>query len=235
MYQRYLGFYDANPANLNPLPPVETGKRYVEALGGGANVLKLMRTAMDKGEYRWAAQLGNHLVFAEPENKEAREAQADALEQLGYQAESSLWRNMYLTGAIELRSGLQAQPARNSSDLIKALEPGMFFHFMAVRLDSDKAQGHDMTLNWVFADLNKPFALTLRNGVLTYREGVRHAKADATVTMSKPTLDRISLRQLDLPTALKQGDVTIEGDGQKLAALMGMLATFTPAFNIVTP
>ncbi|RJG08353.1 alkyl/aryl-sulfatase [Massilia cavernae] len=236
VYQRYLGFYDANPANLNPLSPVEAGKHYVEALGGAAKILQLMRTAMDKGDYRWAAQLGNHLVFAEAENKEARAAQADALEQLGYQAESSLWRNIYLSGAAELRNGVQAQKGmRSTVDLVKALEPGMFFDFMAVRLDADKAVGHDMTLNWVFSDLKKPFALTLRNGVLTYREGSKHARADATVTMTKATLDRINLRQVDLPAAIKQGEIKIEGKGQKLGELMGMLATFSPSFNIVTP
>lgn len=236
VYQRYLGFYDANPANLDPLTPVEAGKRYVQALGGATNVLKLMRAAMEKGDYRWAVQLGNHLVFAEPENEEARAAQADAFEQLGYQAESSLWRNMYLMGAMELRNGSPANEARRSTDdLVRALEPAMVFDFLAVRLDSDRAQGHDMTLNWVFADLRKPFALTLRNGVLTYREDSQHAKADATVTMNKATLDRISLRQLDFATALKQGDVKVAGDGRKLPELMGMLAMFTPSFNIVMP
>lgn len=235
VYQRYLGFYDANPANLNPLPPVEAGKRYVEAMGGATNVRRLMRAAMDKGEYRWAAQLGNNLVFSDPENTAAREIQADALEQLGYQAENTLWRNMYLTGARELRSGVQTSSGRNTADLIKALEPAMFFDYMAVRLDSDKAQGHDMTLNWVFPDLNKAFALTLRNGVLTYREGSRHASADATVTMSKSTLDRINLRQTDFQTALGRGDIQVEGNRAKLPELMAALSTFKPMFNIVTP
>ncbi|SCU75936.1 Glucose-methanol-choline oxidoreductase:Beta-lactamase-like:FAD dependent oxidoreductase:GMC oxidoreductase [Cupriavidus necator] len=235
VYQRYLGFYDANPANLNPLPPAEAGRRYVQAMGGADSVRRQMRKAMDKGEYRWAAQLGNQLVFAEPQDRAAREAQADALEQLGYQAENSLWRNMYLMGAMELRNGTRPVAGRGTADLVRAMEPAMFFDYMAVRLDSDKAQGHDMTLNWVFTDLGKPFALTLRNGVLTYREGSRHARADATVTMSKATLDRINLRQLDLQTALREGEVKVDGNAQKLMELMGMLVTFDPAFSIVTP
>jgi alkyl sulfatase BDS1-like metallo-beta-lactamase superfamily hydrolase/choline dehydrogenase-like flavoprotein len=235
VYQRYLGFYDGNPAHLNPLPPVEGAKHYVEAMGGAGNVLKLMQVAMQKGDYRWAAEIGNHLVFAEPDNKAARDAQADALEQLGYQAESSLWRNMYLMGASELRNGTRPLPGRNAADMIRALEPSMFFDFMGVRLDSEKAQGHDMTLNWVFSDLKTPYALTLRNGVLTYREGMRNAKADVTVTMTKPTLDRINLRQVDLKTALAQGDIKVEGDGGKLGELMGMMTTFDPSFGIVTP
>lgn len=236
VYQRYLGFYDANPANLDPLPPQESGKHYVEAMGGSAKVLELMNAAMSKGDYRWAAQLGNHLVFAEPDNAAARALQADALEQMGYQAESALWRNMYLTGAQELRKGTPAAAtAKSAVDMIRALEPGMFFDFLAVRLDSEKAVGHDMTLNWSFTDLDQPFALTLRNGVLTQRPGVAHDKPDVTVRMSKATLDRIGMRQLDMATAIRQGDVRIEGDQQKLATLMTSLTTFQPTFNIVTP
>ncbi|MFK0088467.1 alkyl/aryl-sulfatase [Pseudomonas sp. NPDC090755] len=236
VYQRYLGFYDGNPANLDPLPPVEAGQHYVAAMGGADKVLALMQSSMDKGDYRWAVQLGNHLVFAEPDNTAARALQADAMEQLGYQAESSLWRNMYLTGVAELRgTTLKAQASRDASDLVRALEPGMFFDLLAVRLDSDKAQGHDMTLDWVFTDLDKPFALTLRNGVLTTREGSRHAKPDVAVMMSKATLDRINLRQLDFAAALKQGDIRIEGEGARLREFMGMLSSFQPTFNIVTP
>ena len=235
VYQRYLGWYDANPANLNPLPPVETGTRYVAALGGSDAVLKLVRAAIDQGDYRWAAQLGNNLVFAEPDNRTAREAQADALEQLGYQAEGALWRNMYLAGAAELRNGLPPYTARGSADLVVALTPAMVFDFMAVRLNADKAVDKDLTLNWVFSDLNKAFALTLRNGVLTYREDTRNAQADATVTMSKQTLDRITLRQIDFQSAVAQGEIKIEGDGRKLGALLGMLDNFNPMFNIVTP
>ncbi|MES2264633.1 MAG: alkyl sulfatase dimerization domain-containing protein [Pseudomonadota bacterium] len=235
VYQRYLGFYDGNPANLNPLAPVDAGKHYVAALGGAGTVLERMRAAMEQGEYRWAAQLGNHLVFAEPGNQAAREAQADALEQLGYQSENALWRNMYLTGAHELRHGVPAAGRNATADLVKAMSPALFFDFMAIRVDSDKAQGHDMSLNWTFEDLGKTFALTMRNGVLTWREGMKNRQADVSVTMSKATLDRISLRQLDFPSALRQGDVKLGGDGKKLGELLGMLASFDPAFNIVTP
>lgn len=235
VYQRYLGFYDGNPSNLDPLPPVEAGKRYVQAMGGADKVLAQMHAAMEQGDYRWAAQLGNHLVFAEPDNKAAREAQADALEQLAYRSESAIWRNMYLTGAQELRQ-IKPQPSvRGTADLIRAATPTMFMDLLAVRMDADKAQGHDMTLNWNFTDLDLPFALTLRNGVLTYREHSSHAKADVTVTMTKAVLDRISLRQLDFPTALKQGDIRLQGDAERFKAMLGMLTSFQPSFNVVTP
>ncbi|PWK30697.1 alkyl/aryl-sulfatase [Pseudomonas sp. OV226] len=235
VYQRYLGFYDGNPANLNPLPPVETAKRSVEAMGGQAAVLEKMHAAMAKGDYRWAAQLGNQLLFADPENPDARKAQAETLEQMGYQSENATWRNMYLTGAMELRNGVPAHAGSSvSGDMVRAMSPEMFFDFLAIRLDSDKAVGHDMTLNWTFEDQNKDFTLTLRNGVLTHRAGL-NPQADAGVSMSKATLEQISLKQLDFPTAIQKGLIKLQGNGKKIAELMGSLDTFTPQFNIVTP
>jgi alkyl sulfatase BDS1-like metallo-beta-lactamase superfamily hydrolase len=235
VYQRYMGFYDGNPANLNPLPPVETARRTVEAMGGETAVLEKMRGAIAKGEYRWAAQLGNQLLFANPDNGEARKAQAEALEQMGYQSENATWRNMYLTGAMELRNGVPPHAGTSVSvDMVRAMSPEMFFDFLAVRLDSEKAVGHDLTLNWTFEDLNKDFNLTLRNGVLTHRAGL-NAQADAGVSMSKATLEQISLKQLDIPTAIQKGLITLQGNGKKLGELMGSLDTFAPQFNIVTP
>ncbi|VVP40923.1 MULTISPECIES: alkyl/aryl-sulfatase [Pseudomonas] len=235
VYQRYMGFYDGNPANLNPLPPVETAKRSVEAMGGEAAVLEKMQAAMAKGEYRWAAQLGNQVLFANPDNGDARKAQAQALEQMGYQSENATWRNMYLTGAMELRNGVPPHAGTSVSvDMVRAMSPQMFFDFLAVRLDSEKAVGHDLTLNWTFEDLGKDFNLTLRNGVLTHRAGL-NAQADASVTMSKATLEQISLKQLDIPTAIQKGLIKLQGNGKKLGELMSSLDTFAPQFNIVTP
>jgi len=235
VYQRYLGFYDGNPANLNPLPPVETARHTVEAMGGGAAVLEKMRAAIARGEYRWAAQLGNQLLFAEPDNTEARKAQAETLEQLGYQSENATWRNMYLTGAMELRNGVPPHAGSSASaDMVRAMSPDMFFDYLAVRLDSDKAVGHDLTLNWSFEDPQQDYNLTLRNGVLTHRAGI-NPQADAGLTMSKATLEQISLKQLDFPTAIQKGLVKLQGDGKKFGELMGSLDTFSPQFNIVTP
>jgi alkyl sulfatase BDS1-like metallo-beta-lactamase superfamily hydrolase len=235
VYQRYLGFYDGNPANLNPLPPVETAKRSVEAMGGQAAVLEKMHAVMAKGDYRWAAQLGNQLLFADPENPDARKAQAETLEQMGYQSENATWRNMYLTGAMELRNGVPAHAGSSvSGDMVRAMSPDMFFDFLSIRLDSDKAVGHDMTLNWTFEDQNKDFTLTLRNGVLTHRAGL-NPQADAGVSMSKATLEQISLKQLDFPTAIQKGLIKLQGNGKKIAQLMGSLDSFSPQFNIVTP
>jgi alkyl sulfatase BDS1-like metallo-beta-lactamase superfamily hydrolase len=235
VYQRYMGFYDGNPANLNPLPPVDSAKRTVEAMGGGAAVLEKIRKAMASGDYRWAAQLGNQLLFAEPDNAEAHKAQAETLEQLGYQSENATWRNMYLTGAMELRNGVPPHAGTSVSvDMVRAMSPEMFFDYLAVRLDSDKAVNHDLTLNWTFEDLQKDFNLTLRNGVLTHRAGLNPA-ADASVSLSKDTLEKISLKQLDFPTAMQKGLIKLQGNGKKLGELMGSLDTFGPQFNIVTP
>ncbi|WP_339544491.1 alkyl/aryl-sulfatase [Pseudomonas sp. RA_35y_Pfl2_P32] len=235
VYQRYMGFYDGNPANLNPLPPVETAKHYVEAIGGGAAVIGKMREAMTKGDYRWATQLGNQLLFAEPDNSEGRETQAQALEQLGYQSENATWRNMYLTGAMELRHGVPSNSGSSVSvDMVRAMTPQMFFDYLAIRLDSEKAVGHDLTLNWTFENPDQPYNLTLRNGVLTHRAG-SNPQADAGISMSKATLEQISLKQLDFPTAIQKGLVKVQGNGKKLGELLGSLDTFSPQFNIVTP
>ncbi|POF41656.1 alkyl/aryl-sulfatase [Pseudomonas laurylsulfativorans] len=235
VYQRYMGFYDGNPANLNPLPPVETARRTVEAMGGEAAVLEKMRGAITQGDYRWAAQLGNQVLFANPDNGDARKTQAEALEQLGYQSENATWRNMYLTGAMELRTGVPPHSGSSVSvDMVRAMSPEMFFDYLAVRLDSEKAVGHDLTLNWTFEDQNKDFNLTLRNGVLTHRTGL-NPQADAGVSMSKATLEQISLKQLDFPTAIHKGLIKLQGNGKKLGELMSSLDTFSPQFNIVTP
>ncbi|WP_152228115.1 alkyl sulfatase dimerization domain-containing protein [Pseudomonas sp. SCB32] len=236
VYQRYLGYYDGNPANLDPLTPTDAAQHYVEALGGAEAVSKLIHAALDKGDYRWAATLGNHLVFAQPDNKEAKALQAEALEQLGYQSENALWRNIYLTGAMELRGGVPVYDAgATKADVVKSMDPSQFFDFLAIRLDSDKAQGHDMVMNWEFTDIGKDYAVTLRNGVLTHRNDEKSANANVTIRLAKATLDQISLRKLDFPTAIKQGDIKLEGDSKVLAGLLGMVDSFPPQFNIVTP
>lgn len=237
VYQRFLGFYDGNPASLDPLPPVPAGERYVAAMGGADNVLKQAREAFAKGEYRWVAQLVNHLVFAEPDNQAARALQADALEQLGYQSENATWRNVYLMGAFELRNGVsqQASVGTVSADIIRSMTPAMFFDYLGVRLNADKAQGHDMTMNWRFDDLGEDFALTLRNGVLTYREGRLHEPADLSVVLNKVALDRIAMQQTDFPSAIQAGEIRLEGNPGLLGQFLGMLDSFSPQFNIVTP
>jgi len=236
VYQRFLGYYDGNPATLNPLPPAESARRTIEWMGGPEAVLARAREAYARGEYRWVAQVGNELVFAAPGNAAARQLQADALEQLGYQAENATWRNAYLTGALELRRGVPKLPPRaGSADLVRALTVPHFFDFMAVRLDGDKAAGKRFAFNWRFTDLGQRYAMTLRNSALTYLPDTEHARPDATVTLTKATLDGISLHQTTLAQALRDGGIRIEGDSSAVAALFGMLDAFDPSFDIVTP
>ncbi|MFJ4053925.1 alkyl/aryl-sulfatase [Pseudomonas sp. NPDC089743] len=237
VYQRYMGFYDGNPATLNPLPPSDAGQRYVAALGGSERVLTLAREAYDKGDYRWVAELTRHLVFAQADNSAARNLQADALEQLGYQSENATWRNAYLTGAQELRNGVAAGASKGGSadDLVRALTPSLFFDYLGVRVDAAKAAEQDLTINWRFTDIDEDYALTLRNGVLTHRDHAQHAQADVQINMSKATLDRIALKQTGFLKEAKTGDIDISGERVKFMQFMAGLDEPDGRFNIVTP
>ncbi|EHP42432.1 metallo-beta-lactamase family protein [Cupriavidus basilensis OR16] len=237
VYQRYLGFYDGNPAHLNPLPPVQSAQKTIEWMGGPDAVLAKAREAYARGEYRWVAQIGNELVFADPANAAARALQADALEQLGYQAENATWRNAYLSGAQELRNGVKrsAPGGTTSADLVRALTVPHFFDYLAVRLNADKAAGKAMTLNWIFTDRQERYAMTLRNSALTYLADSQSPQPTATITLDKATLDRISLKQLTLPEAIRDGSIRIDGNPQAVASLFGMLDSFDGYFSIVTP
>ena len=142
-YVKYLGWFDGNPANLHTLPPEEVAKRYVEFMGGAEATLEKVRSAYERGEYRWVAEVVNHVVFSDPGNAEARGLQADALEQMGYQSESGPWRNFYLTGAKELREGVVKLPAPStvSPDSVRAMSLDLFFNYLGVRLNGPKASG----------------------------------------------------------------------------------------------
>ena len=237
IYQRYLGWYDANPANLNPLPPAERAKKYVAYMGGAEAAIAKAREDFAKGEYRWVADAMSQVVFAEPDNKAARELAADAMEQMGYQAESATWRNAYLFGALELRQGNRAPAvaARAGRDIVRNLSLDLFFDFLGVRLNGDKAEGKTITINWAFPDLGQRYVLALQNCALTYLAD-RHADAaDATVTLDRATLNRIILRELALPEGIASGAVQVDGDPQKVAELFGLLDDFTMAFDIIEP
>jgi alkyl sulfatase BDS1-like metallo-beta-lactamase superfamily hydrolase len=237
VYQRYLGWYDANPANLNPLPPVERAKKTIDYMGGAAAAIARARDDFAKGEYRWVADAMSQVVFAQADNAAARELGADALEQLGYQSESATWRNAYLQGARELRGGMTvpAIPSRAGTDIVRGVSLDLFFDFLGVRLNGEKAEGKTAVINWEFPDTGQRFALTLQNCALTYLAD-RHAEAaDATVTLDRPTLNRIILRELALPEAVAAGLVHITGNAPKVAELFALLDDFTIAFEVVEP
>jgi alkyl sulfatase BDS1-like metallo-beta-lactamase superfamily hydrolase len=206
-------------------------------MGGADAVLAKAKESYDEGEYRWVAQVVNHVVFAEPDNQEAKDLQADALEQLGYQAESGPWRNFYLTGAKELREGVKELPAPNtaSPDTVRAMSPEMFFDYLGVRLDSAKAADVTAKLNIDLGDSGGHYLLELENGVLNHTADVQADDADATVTLTRNTLNNIFLRQTTLADAISAGEVSVEGDQAKLEDLVSSLDSFEFWFNIVTP
>jgi alkyl sulfatase BDS1-like metallo-beta-lactamase superfamily hydrolase len=237
VYQKYLGWYDANPANLDPLPPEAAGKKAVEYMGGMEALLKRARADYAKGEYRWVAQVMSQAVFADPANREARELAADAFEQLGYLAESATWRNAYLVGAWELRNGLpQARAASTvTPDTLKALKLDMFFDYLGVRLDAKKAEGRKFSINWNFTDVKETFLLNLAHSALTYLPGRQSKDADVTVTLTKATLDEITLRRTTFPEQMKLGNIKVDGYPLKLLDLFSLLDAFPPMFEIVEP
>ena len=237
IYQRYLGHYDGNPANLDALPPVEAAKKSVEYMGGADAVLKKAREDYARAEYRWVAQVASQIVFADPANRDARELAADALEQLGYQSESATARNAYLQGAFELRNGVPNLPAGSGAvpDIIRSLPLDMYFDFMAVRLNGDKAAGKTMMLNWRFTDSNQNYVLNLENSALTFVEDMQADDADATLTLTRATLDEISLRKTTFASALQSGQIAIAGKKEKLAELLAMLDDFPIRFPVVEP
>jgi alkyl sulfatase BDS1-like metallo-beta-lactamase superfamily hydrolase len=237
IYQRYLGWYDAHPANLDPLPPVERGRKYVEYMGGAEAAIARARADFERGEYRFVAEAMSHVVFADPANVDARRLGADALEQLGYAAESATWRNAYLLGALELRAGVAPTAARApvSPDVVRAMSLGLCFDYLGVRLDGERAEGRRLVINWIFPDLGQRYVLNLENCALTYLADRQSDRADATVTLDRATLNRLVLRELGAADALARGVVTVEGDAAALVDLFGLLDDFPLMFKVLEP
>ncbi|HVQ76730.1 MAG TPA: alkyl sulfatase dimerization domain-containing protein [Candidatus Binatia bacterium] len=237
VYQRYLGWYDANPATLNPLPPVARARKYVEYMGGAAATIARAREDFAAGEYRWVAEAMSQVVFADASNVEARRLGADALEQLGYAAESATWRNAYLLGALELRQERRAAAARApiSPDMVRAMSLDLFFDYLGVRLDGERAEGVRMVINWVFPDLGRTYALTLEHSALTCLADRRSEAAHATVTLERPVLDRLVLREVAFAEAVVAGLVAVDGDAGQVAWLFTLLDDFAVMFEVVEP
>jgi alkyl sulfatase BDS1-like metallo-beta-lactamase superfamily hydrolase len=236
IFQRYLGWFDGNPANLNQLPPVEAGKKYVEFMGGSAEVMKKARKAYEKGEYRWVAQVINHVVFAEPHNQEARNLEADALEQLGYQSESGPWRNFYLTGALELRKGVQKNPnaaTTSSPDVLASMPLDLLFDYLALHLDGPRATGKTININYNFKDTGQRYLLTLENCVLLYFPGRQAQDADATFTLKLATFYDVIGEQASVKDKLASGEIVISGDKDKYFELFSLLDKFDNNFPIM--
>ncbi|QFU77818.1 MBL fold metallo-hydrolase [Halioglobus maricola] len=238
VYQAYLGWYDANPANLNPLPPEESSKRYVALAGGAEGVIAAAEEAYTAGDYRWAAELLNHLVFAQPSNKTAMQLLANSYDQLAYTAESGPWRDVYLSAAYELRHGAPQESQLRLSLLVNMLEQTpveKFFQTMSVRLDPEKAEGVDRQVGIVFDDLDESYLLTVKNSVLHHRPADDLDDADVVLRITHAMFVRMLLGDLGLMETLTSDDLNVDGSAVSLARFFGMFEQPDTEFNIVTP
>ena len=236
VYQKYMGWYDANPVNLNPLMPTESAKKWVEYLGDVDEVLRMAKADFDKGEYQWVAEITNTIVYADPANEAARLLCADALEQLGYQAESGPWRNAYLTAALELRYGNQALNAAQtkSSGFVLQMTAEMMFDYMGILMDKDALAEKDFTINVTLADVNEQHVLHVKNGVLLVYENTQRTDADVSITCPKNALFYILTNNQQGLAALP-----VQGDAELIMLLAQSMNQFPVQgivpFNIVEP
>ena len=238
VYQKYMGWYDANPVNLNPLAPSDSAKKWVEYLGDVDRVLRMAKKDYEAGEYQWVAEVTNTIVFADPKNEDARLLCADALEQLGYQAESGPWRNAYLTAALELRSGNSSQAAKtakNTGAMVREMTAPMMFDYMGILLDKQALEDYDFTVNVSLPDVSQQYMLQIKNGVVLVYEDTLSDKADVSVTCPKNALFYIITNdQENMAKTLK-----VEGNAKLVALLaenMNQVPVSGPsAFNIIEP
>jgi alkyl sulfatase BDS1-like metallo-beta-lactamase superfamily hydrolase len=236
VYVKYLGHFDGNPVNIHKHPPVAAGQRYVEYMGGADAVLTRAADSFANGDYRWVAEVVNHVVMSDPANGAARALLADALEQLGYQAESAVWRNFYLSGALELRRDLPGEASFTASEgMVRGIPMRNMFQAMAVRLNGPAADGLSLRFNLVFPDLNETWLMSIGNSVLNAFPGTSSDNADATLTLESLQFKRLMMGITDGATLVQAGELDIEGDVNALAELAGLFDQFERRFPIVTP
>ncbi|MFE3517630.1 alkyl/aryl-sulfatase [Streptomyces sp. NPDC059166] len=235
LYQRYMGWFDGNPAHLWQHPPVEAGKRYVEFMGGADAVVDKARGSFEEGDFRWAAEVLSHLLFAQPDHAGARVLLADTLEQLGYGAENGTWRNFFLSGTTELREGQFGTPTVTASaDIVAHLTPTMLFDALSIQIDGPKAWDENLTIDVRLTDADEHYRLRLFNGVLSYTAAPRRTAADVTLTTTVRTLSELAVTGLT-PDGLERAGVQVEGDTSALRRLAAVLDPGDQDFPIVTP
>ncbi|MGH3723917.1 MAG: alkyl/aryl-sulfatase [Mycobacterium sp.] len=239
IYQRYMGWFDGNPAHLWEHPPVASAQRHVEFMGGAQEVLRKARTAFDQGDYRWVAQVVNYVIFADPTNDAAKELQASCFEQLGYGAENATWRNFYLMGAHELRHGSVGTPiAISSPSMAAALTVGQVFDALSLRINGPEAWDERFVSDWHFTDEDRVHRVELRNGVLVHYDrptGANLPEPDVTFTLTRPALIKVLLGGTDPAAVFASGEITVDGDATGFARLVAVLDQPDPGFAIVTP
>jgi alkyl sulfatase BDS1-like metallo-beta-lactamase superfamily hydrolase len=236
IYQRYLGWYDGNPAHLWQHPPVAAAERYVTAMGGSDAAVAVARTAYDDGDLRWAVEVLNHVLFADEHHAEARSLQAEAFERLAFGSENGTWRNVFLSGATELRDGVFGTPAATGApDLLAALSVEQTLSAVAIRIDGPKAWDEHLVLSFVISDIGETHVFELRNGTANHRATSEPAPGSTTLTLGRRTLIGLMTGRIDFPTALADGAITIDGDPADLGRLVAVLAPVDRDFPIVTP
>lgn len=234
VYNLYLGYFDMNPANLNPLPTKAEAVKFVEYMGGKQAVLDKAKADFDQGEYHFVATVLNKVVTADPDFAPARALLADTFEQLGYQSEAAGWRNVYLSGAFELRNGIQKTRIKtNSPDLLGEMEVGALLDYLAVRVDATVAQHLSFSLNLVLTDLEETYFVEMSNGNLNNIKVAKPQQADATLTLSKPALFALNLGLATLPELIKGGKAKLDGDAEVLTKLNRSLTEMNDSFAIV--
>ena len=234
---KYLGYFDMNPANLDRLSPADSAPKYVAAMGGEKQVMTLAQEAHDKGEYRWGAELLNKLVFAQPNYIPAKRLLANIYEQMGYQAESAGWRNTYLTGAKELRDGVlpTSNITRPGPSFLQAMDTGLLFDYLAVKVNAKRAESDAFKINFTFTDEGREYLVELSNATLTNIEGVTVQDADLSLTISRENWTLVILKQVALSDLLASGKASFAGDIRILNQLFSLMDEFPFWFNIVTP
>ncbi|WP_370586109.1 alkyl/aryl-sulfatase [Tessaracoccus sp. MC1679] len=235
IYQRYMGWYDGNPVNLWKHPPVEAGKRYLEFMGGADAVVAKARDSFDAGDFRWVAEVLGHVVFAQPDHKDAKELLADTLEQLGYGSECGTWRCAYLSGAHELRHGAFGTPVSSvTPDILAALTPTQLFDSLAIRVNAPLCWDDRLSFDFDITDAGVRHRLTLTNGVLTQSTAPQPTEADVSLRLSRAALNGLLTGQL-APEGFADAGVDVTGDPGVLGRLMSALDQPDPGFNIVLP
>ena len=232
---RYLGYWDANPATLIPLSPKDSAPLYVEMMGGSKKILARGRELYDQGKYRHAQEILNKLVYAEPGNQAARDLLADVFEQIGYQKESTSLRNSFLAGAYELRSGIPAgaSPKTGGPDMVRGMTTGLLLDYLAVRLDSRKAEGVSYKVNLLTPDNGERYAIELNNSALTSVRDFQIPNPDLTVTVNRSDIEKMLLGAASFEQLASAGKVRLEGDSRPLEQLKGMFVQFDIGFEIL--
>jgi alkyl sulfatase BDS1-like metallo-beta-lactamase superfamily hydrolase len=236
VYQRYLGWFDANPANLNPLPPEDSSRKWVEYMGGAAAVLDRAQVDYDNGEYRWVAEVVNKVVFADPENAAARALQAAALEQLGYQSESGPWRDFYLTGAQELRHGPPGLPTRfgQSPDMLAATTVDMLLRVLGVRLNPDRISALTTEFDLLIHDRGEHHLVRVARSALSHRR-IDAPRTNTLISTTHAVFGGLATGQLSIVDAVEAGTLTVSGPSDFAFQIFDALDTFNGWFAIVTP